>query len=208
MHNRVAPEVRGLIASCKRVGLGGAIGLALVVCAGVAVGTSGAPINVSALAAGPGAGPQQRQLEAASGQEKPSFALLDPNGIQHDLRRQAGRVVLVHFFATWCEPCRAELESMASLGREGQRGAVSILAVNVGEVPARVRRFVESTPVSFPVLLDSDRAVTKAWAVSVLPTTYVLDSKLVPRLLVEGDVDWSRHDIQAALARVGSGGRE
>jgi hypothetical protein len=58
--------------------------------------------------------------------------------------------------------------------------------------------------VSFPVLLDADRTVTKAWGVSVLPTTFVLDRKLSARLLVEGDVDWVRADILAAIERVGA----
>jgi hypothetical protein len=58
------------------------------------------------------------------------------------------------------------------------------------------------------VLLDTDRTVTKAWAVSVLPTTFLLDRNLVARLFVEGDVDWSRHDILAAIERVGSRGAE
>jgi hypothetical protein len=78
------------------------------------------------------------------------------------------------------------------------------LAVNVAEVPARVRRFLDAAPVRFPVLLDTDRAVTKAWGVGILPTTFVLDRALVPRLFVEGDVDWTRADILAALEQVGS----
>ena len=66
-------------------------------------------------------------------------------------------------------------------------------------------RFLETSAVevSFPVLLDIDRAVTKAWGVSILPTTFVLDRKRVVRLSVEGDVDWLQPDILAALERVG-----
>jgi hypothetical protein len=76
---------------------------------------------------------------------------------------------------------------------------VTVLAVNVAEVPVRVRRFLDATPVSFPVGLDGDRTVTRAWGVSVLPTTFVLDTGLQARLFVEGDVDWSRPDIISAL---------
>ena len=77
-----------------------------------------------------------------------------------------------------------------------------ILAINVAEVPGRVRRFLEGTPLDFPVLLDSDRTVTKAWGVYALPTTYVLDRSLAPRLVVEGDLDWTADDVVAALRRV------
>jgi thiol-disulfide isomerase/thioredoxin len=136
------------------------------------------------------------------------LALADLAGSTHELRRHAGRIVLVHFFATWCEPCREELASLSRLTETAMPGQVSVLAVNVAEVPARVQRFLETAPVGFPVLLDADRAATKAWGVSVLPTTFVLDRALVPRLFVEGDLDWTHADVLAALARLGAGDRK
>lgn len=110
--------------------------------------------------------------------------------------------MLVHFFATWCEPCREELSSLTRLVEQQSGTRLSVLAVNVAEVPARVRKFLEASPVNYPVLLDADRAVTKAWGVSGLPTTYILDQTLAARLFVEGDVDWTRDDILAALAQL------
>jgi thiol-disulfide isomerase/thioredoxin len=144
----------------------------------------------------------ERQLLAAPADAKPNIILPSLDGPSYDLRQQAGRVVLVHFFATWCEPCREELASLSSLARTPGIEPPLILAVNVAEVPARVRRFLAGTPVEFPVLLDSDRTVTRAWGVYALPTTFVLDRSLAPRLMVEGDLDWTRQDVVAALSRV------
>jgi thiol-disulfide isomerase/thioredoxin len=141
-------------------------------------------------------------LQAAPTEAKPNFVLLSLDGPGHDLRQHAGRLVLVHFFATWCEPCRDELSSLAMLTRMPDIERPLILAINVAEVPARLRRFLEGTALDFPVLLDSDRAVTKAWDVHALPTTFVLDRSLVPRLVVEGDLDWTKEDVVAALRRV------
>ena len=127
------------------------------------------------------------------------FKLPDLSGRARTLADERGPI-LVHFFATWCEPCKAEL---ANLTRFADRRAdqMRVLAVNVGEVPGRVRRFLEDAPVNFPVLLDADRAVSKLWAVEGLPTTIVLDKNLTPTLAVTGDLDWTNEDVGAEIDR-------
>ena len=64
--------------------------------------------------------------------------------------------ILYDFSASWCEPCREELSSLSHLLDRQGRVPISIVGVNVAEVPARVRRFLETAPVRFPVLLDTD----------------------------------------------------
>jgi thiol-disulfide isomerase/thioredoxin len=124
---------------------------------------------------------------------QPLFVLPTFDGPDVTLGAQHGDVVLVHFFATWCEAC---LEELPALMRLSQRGgpAVKVLAISVAEVDARVKRFMQSMPVKFPVLLDRDRAVAKSWKVSTLPTTFVLDSALNARLVVETDYAWDTLD--------------
>ena len=111
-----------------------------------------------------------------------------------DLRSLHGRIVIVHFFATWCEPCREELPALQRLAARLNPQSVEIVAISVAEVELRVRRFLEAMPVSFPVLLDQDRAVAKAWNISTLPSTIIIDSDLRPRLMVEHDIYWDRLD--------------
>jgi thiol-disulfide isomerase/thioredoxin len=122
----------------------------------------------------------------------PSFVLRALNGPALDLGALRGKVVIVHFFATWCEPCREELPALQRLVARAGEERVAVVAVSVAEVELRVRRFFQSVPVGFPVLLDQDRRVTKAWNISVLPSTVILDSDLRPRLAVEGDFAWDQ----------------
>jgi peroxiredoxin len=135
---------------------------------------------------------------------KPLFSLDSLAGGRIDLSEQNGRVVLVHFFATWCEPCRPELSALQRLADRFAQRPLTILAVDVGEVDARVRRFFDELPVTFPVLLDRDKAVTRAWKVAMLPTTFVLDRTLAPRFMVEGDFDWDRPDADRQLDALAS----
>ncbi len=74
-----------------------------------------------------------------------------------------------------------------------------IIAVDVAEVDLRVRTFFEKLPVDFTVLLDRDRAVSKAWDVTALPTSFLLDATLTPRFFIEGDLDWSSSNVLAAI---------
>ena len=81
-------------------------------------------------------------------------------------------------------------------------GSVTIVGVDVGEVDGRVQRFFAGQPVSFPILLDRDRSVSKAWQVSILPTTFLLDGDLVPRFVAQGDVDWGRPEIEESVTNL------
>jgi peroxiredoxin len=130
------------------------------------------------------------ELQAWSGgSPPPEFTLPDSTGADVSLAQAGGQIVLVHFFATWCEPCREELPALNRLSARAG-GAVKILAISVAEPDPRVRRFLETMPLDFPVLLDRDRAVAKGWNVSTLPTTFVLDAGLRPRFVVEADFNW------------------
>ncbi|WP_373852197.1 TlpA disulfide reductase family protein [Bradyrhizobium sp.] len=134
-------------------------------------------------------------LEFESRQGPPqSFVLQSVDARTVDLRSLHGRIVIVHFFATWCEPCREELPALQRLAARLNPQSVEIVAISVAEVELRVRRFLEAMPVSFPVLLDQDRAVAKAWNISTLPSTIIIDSDLRPRLMVEHDISWDRLD--------------
>lgn len=139
-------------------------------------------------------------LSSIAGSPKSSFALPSLDGPVQDLARYQGQVILVHFFATWCEPCRPELASLRDLQARLEGRSFAILAISVAEADSAVRRFFTSDPATFAILLDRDRSLTKAWSIQTLPTTIVLDQQSRPRFFAEGDVNWARADVTSALA--------
>jgi peroxiredoxin len=138
----------------------------------------------------------------AETREKPAFTLADVTETEFKLATRHGRAVVVHFFATWCEPCREELPALRRLAERAGVQDIDVVAISVAEVPIRVRRFIEQTPVNYPVLLDEDRAVAKAWGVDTLPTTFVLDAGLKTRFAVEREYDWDGLDVATLLEKL------
>lgn len=87
----------------------------------------------------------------------------------------AGQVVVVDFWATWCAPCHVQAAVLERLHEAYDGRDVAFLAVNVGEDEATVRSFVERKPFPYPVLLDSDEAVSIRLKVAALPSLMIVD---------------------------------
>jgi thiol-disulfide isomerase/thioredoxin len=139
------------------------------------------------------AGSADFELQSWHGGPRATFVLPASTGPDVALATERGRIVIVHFFASWCEPCREELPSLNRLA-ERSNDRVRVLAIAVSEVDLRVQRFLETTPVGFPVLFDRERTVAREWGVSRLPTSFILDADLRPRFVVETDFAWDKID--------------
>jgi thiol-disulfide isomerase/thioredoxin len=139
------------------------------------------------------------ELKPWGGDPGPLFALRDANGREHRLEDYRGKVVLLNFWATWCEPCRNEMPSLDRLGKALAGQPFAILAIDLGESDAAVKRFLEQVPVGFPVLLDRDMAVAKGWSVRLLPVTIVLDAEGYPRYRAIGEVEWDAPSVEKRL---------
>jgi peroxiredoxin len=140
------------------------------------------------------------RLIALADSTQSSFSLPSLDGPARELAQFRGQVVLLHFFATWCEPCRAEMASLRALQSRLAGATLAIVPISVAEADGAVRRFFAGESLPFAILLDRDRAVARAWNIQTLPSTVVLDRALKSRFIAEGDVDWARPDVTKALA--------
>lgn len=112
------------------------------------------------------------------GQEsvRPEFALKDINGRTVRLRAFRGRVVLINFWATWCPPCRAEMPDLVRLQREHAKQGLQIIGITYPpEKKTRVRRFVRSLKVNYPIILGTRQLKERFSSEDTLPLTVVID---------------------------------
>ncbi|MFC5523991.1 TlpA family protein disulfide reductase [Polaromonas jejuensis] len=129
-----------------------------------------------------------------------AFALLDTTGKTWRLADLRGRAVLLNFWASWCEPCRAEMPTLQQVADLYGPDKLLVLAINFKEQPARAIRFAQSTGVTLPVLLDINGQQARQWGVKVFPTTLTLDSHGQPRQRVQGEVDWTSPAAEKLIA--------
>ena len=123
-------------------------------------------------------------------QAVPLLDVQDLQGQRWTTDQLKGRVVVLNFWATWCAPCKEELPSLQTL-HELSEGNPLVLGINVREPASRVSRYLQSTGLNFPVVLDSQGALSKQWGVSVYPTTILIAPNGKAQWRIQGDVDWS-----------------
>lgn len=156
-----------------------------------------AAVLAIATAVAPAAPPAE--LKPWLGGPAPALALQDLQGAAQTLQAHRGKVVVLNFWATWCEPCREEMPSFNKLRKTFAGRPVEVLAVNVGEGEGRIKAFLDKVPVEFPVLLDRDAAASKAWKVRMLPATFILDREGRIRYSHAGERDWDAPDVRARV---------
>ena len=129
----------------------------------------------------------------------PPLDLADLAGRRWRLDAYAGQVVVLNFWATWCEPCRAEMPSLDAMAARRRGDGVVVVAVNYREAPEVIRAFLERAPFKPPILLDSDGDATVAWTPRVFPSTVIVGRDGRPVHVVVGDLDWQGGEAKALL---------
>jgi thiol-disulfide isomerase/thioredoxin len=138
-------------------------------------------------------------LKPWTGGATPPLELTDLENGKHRLADYRGKVVLVNFWATWCVPCREEMPSIERLRASLEGRPFVVLAVNLAEPESRIRKFLETVPRRFTVLLDRDGQSARAWQARVLPATYIVGPDGRVRYRHVGELDWSKPEVRELI---------
>lgn len=119
----------------------------------------------------------RENLEARAdiGAPAPGFTLESLDGGEVTLAQFAGKPVIINFWTTWCPACKDEMPALEAFYRRYGNELV-LLGVNMRETPGLVRPFVEQYGASFPILLDRFGRVSKAYRVTGVPETWLIDA--------------------------------
>jgi len=121
-----------------------------------------------------------------TGQPAPDFALKSSTGKNLRLSEYRGDVVMINFWATWCGPCRQEMPLLDELYSRYQRVGFSLLGVNIDDDSGKAMNMVSELGVSFPVLFDARKEVSRLYAVDAMPVTVILDREGTVRHVHQG----------------------
>ena len=125
-----------------------------------------------------------------AGRPVPELELSDLDGKPWKLDAHVGKVVVLNFWATWCEPCRVEMPSLDALAAKHKANGLVVCAINYKESAETIRKFLEKMPFKPTILLDSEGDATSDWTPRVFPTTVLIGRDGKPSHLVVGDLDW------------------
>jgi len=142
------------------------------------------------------------------GASAPDFALPRLSGAEQgdgealSLATLRGRVVLVNFWATWCEPCESEMPAMQRLYAMLPRDDFELVAVAIDEAEPPVQAFQDEYRLSFPILLDLDQQVYQTYQTMGVPESLLVDreGRIVERYV--GPREWDAPEYVARIREV------
>ena len=119
-------------------------------------------------------------------QPAPDFVLRSIAGANVRLSEHLGEVILINFWATWCGPCRQEMPLLDEIYGKYQRAGLTLLSVNIDDDHDRAIEMAKTLGVSYPVLFDVRKDVSRSYLVGTMPSTVLVDREGVVRYVSEG----------------------
>lgn len=124
------------------------------------------------------------------GRPAPALQLADMDGKSVNLAQLKGRWVLVHFWASWCGPCRREMPTLPKLIKAFPPDRLTVILVNTAESDDEVFTFLASVSPELTTFMDRDGQVTARWQPRGLPSTFFADPQGRLRYQALGGRDW------------------
>ena len=136
------------------------------------------------------------------GRPAPALQLENLDGESWDINQRRGHWLFVHFWASWCGPCRREMPTIQKLIETLQDERLEIVLVNTAETEDEVFSFLGIVAPDVVPLMDTDGLVTEDWQPRGLPATFLVDPEGRIRYLALGGRAWDSPPYLGFLRRI------
>ncbi len=139
--------------------------------------------------------------ELKEGQQAPALTLATLDGAQASLADHRDKLVVLNFWATWCQPCTLEMPSLEALWRRYRERGLVVLAVSVDRGAPRnlLEPYVHNLKLTFRILLDPDAKTSGNWRVTALPATFIVRPGGDVTGMVVGAREWDSREMRALI---------
>ena len=142
--------------------------------------------------------PTLEQRVVGPGDAAPAFSVKTDGGRTITAADFGGRVLVLNFWASWCQPCIEEFGGLSRFAQETSGQGVVVLAVSIDRSDKAYKRFLESTRPNFQTSRDPEADISSSYGTFLVPETYVIskDGKVVKKII--GAIEnWD--DLRAAV---------
>ncbi len=164
--------------------------LALTACGGEEADPK-TPSSVSKASGGDGKG-------VKAGDAAPGFTLDSLNG-QGKATVGSGKVTIVDFWATWCEPCKKSFPKYQELYVKYKASGLEIVAVSVDDEKTGITDFAKNHGAKFPVGWDDGKKIADKWKPEGMPSAYIIDKRGVVKHVHKGYHDGEENEVEKEL---------
>ena len=143
-------------------------------------------------------------VELREGHRTPELRLPTLEGRVASLEEHGDKLVLVNFWATWCQPCTAEMPTLEALWRE-YRGRLVVLGVSVDRGAPRplLDPYVSRLGLTFPILLDAGSEVSRRYQTTGYPESFLIDrSGNLASARFVGPRQWDEPEYESLVRRL------
>jgi thiol-disulfide isomerase/thioredoxin len=113
-----------------------------------------------------------------------------------------GHVVLLDFWATWCEPCKKELPLLSKLAPRWRQKGIEVVAVDVDDDAEAAKEFLRARDIHLVVVHDSNKKIANAYEPEKMPTSFAIDAAGVVRAINAGFEDGDEVKLEKQLVRL------
>jgi thiol-disulfide isomerase/thioredoxin len=133
----------------------------------------------------------------------PELPVFDRAGVRTDLTKEKGKILIVHFWATWCPPCVEEIPALSRFwDRYRGREDIALYVISVDRDWKAIDGFIAKNPSSLPQYHDPNAATAKRFGSTQYPETYVVNRSGRVLFRVQGAVSWDDPDVRQRIEQL------